>query len=395
MKKLPIGLMLITSAITNTTISAEMNSGGIQEYGAISIKHEKWYRELRVQEWLNLGASEQRINDALTKIRSTNNDLEYYDKDVSPQTQTYTDAFMWQAKAAFDNKNYKEASILSLAASYPNLLTEKEIAALNFSVKAYLKRTDIADSLSYVEVKTAANKTVPGIVHLPAGKGPFPVVLFTGGIDKPLTNHALQASALAKRGIATITFDIPGAGLNKDQTLRAGTAAQSHDAFYQYALTNPLFDNSRIGALSQSGAGISFVEFMRNQPDLNVGVLRCGLVNDAIGSPEATADLIQHAPASLVASFLTRYNVIGLPLAEQVKIVHATSFSVQGFDKLSVNTPILAINTRDDFISPPQDLLDVALISAQGEVAFYGSEGHCPDQPEAWEKVYTFIDTNI
>ena len=53
--------------------------------------------------------------------------------------------------------------------------------------------------------------------------------------------------------------------------------------------------------------------------------------------------------------------------------------------------PILSLNTPDDPISPPEDMILVASSSLNGEIAFSDFGGHCSDDPNEDEFIARWI----
>ena len=109
---------------------------------------------------------------------------------------------------------------------------------------------------------------ITGILHLPKGTKKAPVVLWTGGVDKALVEHHRSLIDTVNNGTAVLTFDMPGAGLNNNIILELGKETEAHDAALAFVKNDSRIDNTRIAALSQSGAGIPLMEFGMKTPEL-------------------------------------------------------------------------------------------------------------------------------
>ena len=113
---------------------------------------------------------------------------------------------------------------------------------------------------------TSAGCTVTGIVALPKGKGPFPVVLMAApGIEALM--YAPQASALSRRGVAVLAIDAPNV---RDPNLDMEAIEQDPESYIEANVryivdirraldlieTQRKFDHKRIGYVGWSWTGM-------------------------------------------------------------------------------------------------------------------------------------------
>ena len=84
--------------------------------------------------------------------------------------------------------------------------------------------------------------------------------------------------------------------------------------------------------------------------------------------------------------FATRTGAELKNIEEIASLAKPISLVEQGIltDEIVTTVPILNINTHNDPIFPPEDMLLVAHNSLAGEVVFDGVAGHCPEDSEAY-----------
>jgi dienelactone hydrolase len=107
-----------------------------------------------------------------------------------------------------------------------------------------------------------ARQQVVGMFHRPAGRGPFPAVMFLHGFTgSKIESHRLfveTARALASAGIAALRFDFRGcgdsAGLFRDMTV-SGECADARAAL-RFLKRHPDVDAKRLGLLGMSMGGM-------------------------------------------------------------------------------------------------------------------------------------------
>lgn len=233
-----------------------------------------WSRELKIESWIKQGTTKKTINKVLKRIYS-NNTLR--DKTNEFKANHWTFEFVKEAEMIFRHastyKQLREASTLYLIASYPNLTSEHETNALRMATDIYIH----AEQLLGNYVKKIDMDGITGILHLPKAKlGNLPVILWTGGKDNPLVTQLHDIKQYLEKGYAVITFDMPGAGLNKDSSMNK----EDEDTFFKkvYAYVKKggdLFDCSRIVTLNSSNTGTSLIEFKTKKPGVKASVTKC------------------------------------------------------------------------------------------------------------------------
>ena len=166
----------------------------------------------------------------------------------------------------------------------------------------------------------ANGRTIPAIVTLPAGEGPFPAVVLNhghGGSKDENTGFGGIAAALAEAGIASIRMDFPGCGDSTapftENTL-SNMIADSNAA-KDYLVANYPVDAGRLGILGYSMGGLISAEIVSQEdnPYQAVVLLSGALVDietlapNLFGSMETYEELKTAAEADGYATFTTIY----------------------------------------------------------------------------------------
>jgi esterase FrsA len=230
-------------------------------------------------------------------------------------------------------------------------------------------------------------------LHLPEGVSNAPVLLWTGGVDKVLTEHYGTIQRYVKNGYAVITFDIPGGGLNTETIIEPGKEHSSHQAALAYVQSDARLRNDHISVLTSSGGGISLIEFaIRNDNKLSAVVARCAVVDGILTKPF----LFQKLPLMTAQSFGKRVGADINDLDSYGKYTIPLSLKTKGYfdGHQRMKTPLLAINTKDDRVASPEDMAKTAAISENGQVQFFGEKGHCPHGEAAEQAIFDFITAN-
>ena len=141
--------------------------------------------------------------------------------------------------------------------------TELATILLNFSKMAPAEETETDAEATYISetVSIEANgRTVPAVVTLPVGEGPFPAVVLNhghGGNKDEGTGFGGIAEALAEAGIASIRMDFPGCGDSTEpftENTLSNMIADSNAA-KDYLLANYPVDADKLGILGYSMGG--------------------------------------------------------------------------------------------------------------------------------------------
>ena len=141
--------------------------------------------------------------------------------------------------------------------------TELATILLNFSKLTPAEETETDSEATYIAetVSIEANgRTIPAIVTLPVGEGPFPAVVFNhghGGNKDEGTGFGGIAEALAEAGIASIRMDFPGCGDSTEPFTKNTLSNMIADsnAAKDYLVANYPVDADKLGILGYSMGG--------------------------------------------------------------------------------------------------------------------------------------------
>ena len=129
-------------------------------------------------------------------------------------------------------------------ARYPAPVSQKKQQAYRQAVDSFLAAARFFDPPLERVVIPFEGKSVIGYLRLPPGSGPHPLVIHWGGIDMWKEDTGQGAEAFLRRGMGSLTMDIPGTG---ECPLLAGpTAERVFSAALDYVLTRPEVDPARI-----------------------------------------------------------------------------------------------------------------------------------------------------
>ncbi|MFM2587813.1 alpha/beta hydrolase [Vibrio sp. TBV020] len=389
-KTIALSILLGLTAVGCTTSNMDAHSKFRGEQ-ALEADQSQWFRELRMEDWEKVVPKEE-IRSVLERINSGGELRDFINND-EPGNWTYefTKAADALAASATDYESFRKASMMYLIASYPNHLTPQEHNAIERSVETYVKAEAFSKTINVerVEMPLPAGGTITGLLHLPKEANKPPVILYTGGVDKVLTEHRDSIDSLLKDGYAVLTFDIPGGGLNNQIHIELGKEDQAHQAALAYVKSDQRLDSSNVGALSSSGGGVPLMMFTINTPELKAAVARCAVVTDVLTDTSVFYD----APLMSVMSYGYRVGVEDVSdLGSYGKWTVPLALKTRGYKENVTEVPILAINTKDDMVNPPQEMEYTAGLSTHGEVAYFGNSGHCPDGEAAEQAITGFFN---
>ncbi len=366
---------------------------------------EHWYRELRLDNWISLGVTDQEVAAVLARInggktlrdQANENSKGHWTYEFSKEAEKYNrQARSKSGQAA--SKLFQKASTMWMIASYPQLHNPNELAALENSVNAYVNMAALrGETVERVQLpltdKKLSKPYITGLLHLPEDVSNAPVLLWTGGVDKVLTEHYSQIQRYVNNGYAVITFDIPGGGLNTETIIEPGKEHSSHQAALAYVQSDARLRNDHVAVLTSSGGGMSLIEFaIRNDDTLSAVVARCAVVDGVLTKPF----LFPKLPLMTAQSFGKRVGANINDLDSYGKYTIPLSLKTKGyFDGIPrMKTPLLAINTKDDRVASPEDMAQTAALSENGQVQFFGEKGHCPHGKAAEQAIFDFITAN-
>ena len=389
-----------------------------------------WYRTVRMGTWLWEGAERSKLEETLERIAAAQGPRRWDDRadtliEHGPGHWVYE--FSATARAAYEaglmheahgepdaaRKRFMQAAIYYTIASYPHLRDAPSRTALSRAFDAYARAgRHFAVPLEVWQMEVEGIR-FPAFVHLPTDvKGPVPVVLKTGGMDVLSTEFYSLYEPLTERGMAMITFDMPGTG---NDALVGEDADKHHVAVLERARDDPRFDADRIAVWSASLGGMPAVKVaITQQAHLRAVVNGCGLVHAVhafeLGGPpqegEGLAGVIAAYNAGQLSDaqvaeieaafaspeleaqqqsfqfevYVDRYRAKPGSLLDLAAKARPVSLKVQGLLGRGVVTdvPILSVNTHVDPLVPQTDSLMATDASKHGTLMLFGEhDGHC------------------
>ncbi|BDF66517.1 hypothetical protein CE91St43_04890 [Oscillospiraceae bacterium] len=297
---------------------------------------------------------------------------------------------------------------------YAGLMTGDQNGNLNPTANAV--RAELAtvlmkfDALTpgYVEKTVtyqSGERTVPAVVTLPAGEGPFPAVVMNhghGGSKDENVGFVGVARALAQAGFATIRMDFPGCGGSEasfqDNTMTNMIA--DSNAGLAYLLDNYPIDADRLGILGYSMGGRIASEIVgaENNPYKAVVLLSAAAVDAEVLAPSIFGDLETYnelkatAEKDGFAAFTTIYG----QTQELSKAWFADMEAGKPLESLAKFTgPVLVLHGDQDVVVT--DEMNKAIVSAYPaaqEIVVPDADhgyGFYSDQPEVTALVETSI----
>ena len=297
---------------------------------------------------------------------------------------------------------------------YAGLMTGDQNGNLNPTANAV--RAELAtvlmkfDALTpgYVEQTVtyqSGERTVPAVVTLPAGEGPFPAVVMNhghGGSKDENVGFVGVARALAQAGFATIRMDFPGCGDSEasfqDNTMTNMIA--DSNAGLAYLLDNYPIDADRLGILGYSMGGRIASEIVgaENNPYKAVVLLSAAAVDAEVLAPSIFGDLETYNELKAAAEkdgFATFTTIYG-QTQELSKAWFADMEAGKPLESLAKFTgPVLVLHGDQDVVVT--DEMNKAIVSAcpaAQEIVVPDADhgyGFYSDQPEVTALVETSI----
>lgn len=351
-----------------------------------------WYRPVEPELWSSHGGEPAVIDETLRRIAAatgTRADPNLPDTITAHGPGHWTfefaaagEAALAEAERAADpavrRAKAKAATIYFHIASAPHTNEPHQLAALAKAGKAYLVAG--GERVSKVEIPFEG-KTFEAYLHLPAGPGPFPLVVHSYGSDvaKEVSLTSFEKH-FGPKGIALLSLDTPGMGGSLAYDVRDGIADKLHIAAVDWARRQASVDGRNIFVRGISFGGLAAMRawLARQDRDLAGVIHFCGpLSRPFLAPPQVYAGL----PAFTTDGVKARVGLEPRDSFEELAArVRPLSLAGQGlFEGGKIDTPILVITTNRDPVAPLEDL-DKALARGTRVKRFVLDQpGHCMD----------------
>ena len=369
-------------------------------------RYDAWYRSITPGTWVSQGADARTVARVLARIeqaKGPRRDATQPDTVIAygpghwvREWRTAGDDALRQARRLQHRGQrdaakaaYLEAIHYFNIASYPHLNHDTHgIAALDASQAAYREAAPLmTGTFHQVEV---VHDGVPfqAHLHVPQGKGPFPILIKSGGSD--IVKEIFYASwerALAPRGVAILLLDMPGIGASRGHVLTPNSD-KLHAAALKHLKRHGKSIDARLDAQRIAVEGASFGGhaagrfFLRRDLGATAVVSVCGPQDQVFrktaagyaAMPEMTMDgvrsrlgLAQDAPWEVFAEKMHRF---ALGPAGQGLLPAPVPLPV----------PLLAIGTLHDPVAPLEDVAMLADAAETVDLRIFDVAGHCPNR---------------
>ncbi len=264
-------------------------------------------------------------------------------------------------------------------ASWPHLGNEADTAALVKAREVYLALGARLPVPVTHERFAVADGFSRGYLHLPAGEGPFPVVLFTYGSDVTKEDGLrFFRDELLPRGIALFSVDMPGIGEGSALNLLGGSDQVLAGA-KDFLQAHPAIDLRHLYIAGASFGGNAAARAFLTMDGLAGVISMCGPLHTPFMAPP---EMIEALPPLTIEGVKARVGLKGQSAEALAEVLPQVSLKVQGlFEGPAIHTPLLVFTTNRDPVAPLGDLPGLLGRAADAETLIIDEEGHCPPRP--------------
>lgn len=274
---------------------------------------------------------------------------------------------------------YLRASIYYGLAWFPGNYTPEERLAYGKQLNVYQKAGALFDiPLEVVNVPFRDGHLVT-YVHRPPGVEEPPLVIWTGGSDQYKANHYRPIQVMNSKGLAVVTFDLPGFGESQAWPSEP-TADEAHIALMEHFIARGDFAGDRVSLVGVSWGGyFSTRAAARNDPRISAVVAFCAPVHNTFTAPIGFFQEALDSPERMTFVNLARH----LHIEATAEAMQATleRFSLRNAGILgqgrTITTPLLVINGTLDPIAPISDLTLAHESGAESDLWLLGRGDHC------------------
>ncbi|WP_172795241.1 alpha/beta fold hydrolase [Polycladidibacter hongkongensis] len=371
----------------------------------------EWYHSVEFDMWEGVGGNRQVLETIIEKIESTEGARRYADAPdtliaYGPGNWTYEfskagDAAIAAAQTTDDltikQEAYNEAIVYYHLASSPHTPAPEHVAALTKAHDAYAASAQMLPGRFSRPQIPFEGKSFGAFLHIPEGNGPFPVVVVSQGSDvSKVVALPYYREHLAARGIAMLSIDVPGMGESSAYTVRDGRTDKLHAAAVDWVRAQDFTDDKNVFVQGVSFGGTSAARIFLARPELDLAgvIFMCGPINAPF---LAGPDALQHLPPLTLDGVKSR---MGMPLdtelAEFAKAIEVLALGKQGlFEGEKISTPLLAINTTADPVSPLFDMEKMLARAENGDKVLIDILGHCPPRSQRQPIIANWIDGKL
>lgn len=274
---------------------------------------------------------------------------------------------------------YLKANVYYALSWFPGNHTPIEDAAYQSQLNVYQKAGALFDvPLEIIEVPFRGS-TLITYLHRPVGVENPPLVIWSGGSDQYKANHSRPVSEMTAKGMAVVTFDLPGFGESNDW-VSAPDSDEAHMAILDYFIAEQGFESQRVSFVGVSWGGhFALRVAARNDPRINAVAAFCAPAHAAFAQPLENIEYVLTTPARMTYVNLALH--LGAePTAAGIKDAMAP-FSLMNSGVLgkgqTITTPLLIANGTMDGAAPVSDLMLSHESAVDSDLWLLGRGDHC------------------
>jgi esterase FrsA len=341
------------------------------------------FPERRITAFVYQGADEAVLRTSALRITTREGDApgswvhewrtiaEYYERVGDEHAQT------GNRRAALDS--YMKANVYYALAWFPGNSTPEESRAYASQLSLYQKAGAYFDVPLEVVRVPFRDGTLVTYVHRPAGVVKPPLVIWSGGSDQYKANHYRPIQALNAKGLAVVTFDLPGFGESQAWPSEP-TADEAHVAIMEYFAARGDFDAQRTSFVGISWGGYFATRMaIRNDPRVKAVAALCAPVHAMFAAPVDAFRRTLAGPERLTLINLAQHLHVD-PNAEAIQAA-LQRFSLRDSGLLgqgkTVRTPLLVVDGTRDGLVPVTDLRLAYESAQQGDLWLLARGDHC------------------
>jgi pimeloyl-ACP methyl ester carboxylesterase len=274
---------------------------------------------------------------------------------------------------------YLKANVYYALSWFPGNHTPVEDAAYRSQLNVYQKAGALFDvPLEVVEVPYR-DGVIVAYLHRPAGIENPPLVIWSGGSDQYKANHNRPVREMNAKGLAVVTFDLPGFG-ESDDWVSAPDTDDAHIALLDYFIAQGEFEPQRISFVGVSWGGhFAMRVAARNDPRINAVASFCAPAHAAFVQPAENIARVLASPGRMTYVNLALH--LGIePTAEAMhdamKEFSLLDAGVIGQGQ-TIRTPLLIANGTLDGAAPVSDLMMMHESAVNSDLWLLGRGDHC------------------
>ena len=341
------------------------------------------FPERRITAFAYHGASEEVMRATARRITTreggTAGSWVYEWQSIAELHESIGDEYAENHRATEAREAYLKANVYYALAWFPGASTPEERLAYEKQLNVYQKAGVFFEvALEVVDVPFRGSNLIT-YLHRPPGVERPPLVVWSGGSDQYKANHYRPIQELLKKGLAVVTFDLPGFGESQEWPSEP-SADDAHIAIMEHFIARGDIDAERIGFVGVSWGGYFATRVAaRNDPRVRAVGAGCAPVHELFSAPVEVFQDALASPERMTLINLARH----LQIEATAEAIHA---SLQSFSLVeaglvgkgrTITTPLLVFNGTRDGGVPVADLRLAHESAVESDLWLLGRGEHC------------------